>query len=84
MFPHLNGLLSTTYTCFVPAKQTVLIIHYFTLVLTSVFTKVEPRYTKSQSTEKIVRYSGVFVYSKDPTVTNYLVNSKDIRYSGVI
>ena len=25
-----------------------------------------------------------FLYSEDPVITNYLVNSKNIRYSGVI
>ena len=33
--------------------------------------------TKCHGTEKIVRYSGVFA------ITNYLVNYKNIRYSGV-
>ena len=39
--------------------------------------------TKSHGTEKNVRFSGVFVVAKTP-ITNYLVNSKNIRYGGVI
>ena len=38
-----------------------------------------PAIMKCHGTTKIVHYSGVFV----PVITNYLVNSKNICYSGV-
>ena len=42
-----------------------------------------PAITKCHGTEKNVRYTGVFVVATDFVITNYLVNSKNIRYSGV-
>ena len=43
-----------------------------------------PAITKCHSSEKNVCYSlGSFRYSEDPVIMNYLVNNKNIRYSGV-
>ena len=45
---------------------------------------VEPRYNEvSRYRKKCSLYRGLR-YSEDPTIMNYLVNSKNIRYSGVI
>ena len=42
-----------------------------------------PAITKCYGTVKKFVIAGLR-YSEDPVVTNYLLNSKDIRYSGVI
>ena len=43
-----------------------------------------PRYNKVPRYRKHCSLYWGVRYSEDPVITNYLVNSKNIRYSGVI
>lgn len=48
------------------------------------YTVVESRYNELAMVPKILFVVAGLPYSEDPVIMNYLVNSKNIRYSGVI